>query len=211
MSDPSDLRHRLAAALERVEAVVRSREQHAAQQAGVSPLQARVLSTLERRPGLRVSELARELLVTVGTVSAAVSVLEEKGLVVKCSDPEEHRAVVLRLTAKGRRSRGRRTAWTAELFEPVVDDLGTEASGACLEGLLKLLGSMERRGLIDPAAMCYRCEFFRPHGGSGDRPHYCDLLRSSIGAADLQVDCPDFREAPEATRDAHWDAVRSEP
>lgn len=206
--EAADRSRRIADALARIDAVVRRRELEEAQDEGLSPLQARALGALDRRPGLRVGELARELLVTVGTISAAVRVLEEKGLVAKRSDPDEHRAVVLRLTAKGRGLRKRRGAWAAEMWAPVVEDLGDDASGALLDGLLRALRAMEHRGWIDPASMCFRCEYFRPWGGRGAKPHRCELLRAAIGRGELQVDCPDFEPAAPSVQDERWAALR---
>lgn len=207
----SDLHRRIAAALARVETVMRAQEQKAAQATGLSPLQLRVLEALERKPQLRVGEVARELLVTTGTVSAAVSVLQSKGLVTKESDPEEHRAVVIRLSAKARRRIDKLAAWPSELLEPVVEDLGEREAGELLAGLLRALHAIERRGWIDPARMCYRCEFFQPWKGSGNRPHRCDLLRKAIGSSELRVDCADFEAASGPGQESRWKAVGRTP
>ena len=208
---PSDLHRRIAAALTRVETVMRAQEQKAAQATGISPLQLRVLEALERKPHLRVGELARELLITTGTVSAAVSVLQAKGLITKESDPEEHRAVVIRLSAKARRRIDKLASWPSELLEPVVDDLGDDAAGELLAGLLRALHAIERRGWIDPARMCYRCEYFQPWKGSGRRPHRCDLLRKSIGSSELRVDCAEFEAASGPGQEARWKAIGHTP
>ena len=95
MSQPTDLHRRLAAAIERVSTALRQGVQGAASEEGLSPLQLRALQILSRRPGLRLGQLARELHVTPGTLSAAVTTLESKGLARKESDPSEHRAVHL--------------------------------------------------------------------------------------------------------------------
>ncbi len=205
MTQPQpDLHRRIANALARIEAVSRSEHQRAAQVAALSPLQVRVCVALQSRPGLRVGALARELLVTTGTVSAAVSVLEEKLLVTKQTDPEEHRAVVLVLTAKGRREVSKLSSWPDAVFEPIVSDLGEEAAAALLESLLRLLQAVERRGWIDPARMCFHCEYFSPWKGKGKRPHRCELLKVSIGGAELQVDCPDFEPVSPTVQETRW-------
>lgn len=193
--DPADLHRRIAAALARIEVVTRAQGQQAAQGANVSPLQVRVLDALARRPGLRVGELAHELLVTDGTVSAAVTVLVEKGLVVKQRDEGEHRAVLLELSARGRRQHMKLAEWPDVALAPVVEDLGEAASGAVLAALLQVIQSFERRGWIEATRMCVHCEYFAPGKGRGAQPHYCHLLEQPIGSADLQVDCPDFRTA----------------
>lgn len=204
---PSDLHIRIAAALARVETVMRAQEQKAANATGLSPLQLRVLEALDRSSNLRVGALARELMVTTGTVSAAISVLQAKGLVTKQSDPEEHRAVVISLSAKARRRMTKLSSWPTELLEPVVEDLGEREAGDLLASLLRALHAIERRGWIDPVRMCFHCEYFQPWKGSGDRPHRCELMGKSIGSADLRVDCPEFEAASGPGQEARWNAV----
>jgi len=209
MDDP--LHIRIAAALARIGALARSHEQQGAQDEALSPLQARVLSALLRRGGLRVGELAEELLVTYGTVSAAISSLEEKGLVAKYTDAEEHRAVLVELTRGGKQAAKRTRGHEAELLEPAVRELEPAAAGELHASLLCLIRSFERQGLMRAARICPSCRFFEPGGGSGARPHYCHLLEDAIGNAELQVDCPDH-EAADATRQEElWEAFRAVP
>jgi len=212
---PDDLHRRIAAALARIERVTRSVGGKATQGAGLSALQARALEALAARPGRRVGELARELLVTDGTLSAALSSLESKALVVKRVDPDEHRAIIVELTARGRTKAKKLEAWPDDALAPVVRDLGVHGAGAVLAGLLALLEGMERRGWIDTTRMCLSCEFFRPWqgqlSGSGTRPHYCGLLEAAIGGADLQVDCPDFVAARRDVREERRERLRHPP
>ncbi|MEM7310071.1 MAG: MarR family winged helix-turn-helix transcriptional regulator [Planctomycetota bacterium] len=195
MKVPDDTARRLAAALERVERLTRSGGQRAAQEAALSPLQVRLLDVLRTRGAARIGALARELLVTDGTVSEAVRVLGEKRLVVKEQDPNEHRAIQVRLTPAGRRAQKRAAAWPDELLGPVLDELGARESGELLASLLQLIAAMERRGLIETSRMCLHCEHFRSGKGRGAKPHYCALLEAPIGKVELQVDCPDFSPA----------------
>lgn len=196
MKDPErDLSRRIAAALARIERVTRAAGDRAAQELGLSALQARALEAIVARPARRIGEVARELLVTDGTLSAALSTLETKGLVTKRPDPAEHRAVLVEPTAMGRREARRLAGWPDDSLAPVVDELGLADAGALLSALLGLILALERNGRIDPVRMCFTCEHFRPwqgeRAGRGARPHYCALLGAAIGGAELQVDCPD--------------------
>lgn len=199
---------KIAAALERIDRLTRSDGQRAAQALALSPLQLRVLGSLGSRGALRIGALARELMVTPGTVSEAVRVLEEKGLVLRTPDPEEHRAVLVSLTRSGRTANRKAATWTAEALTPVLDDMGTEDAGRLLSSLLRMLQALERRGLIDTGRMCSNCEHFRPWKGRGERPHRCALLQTSIGRHELQVDCPDFALASEDRLRERWDELR---
>ena len=211
MTISDDTARRIAAALERIERLTRSGGQRAAQALALSPLQARVLATLGTRGPLRVGRLARELLVTDGTVSEAVRVLEEKGYVVKEPDPDEHRAVRVKLTRAGRGASQRAGRWPAEVLGPALEELGDEGSGELLASLLRFLQALERRGLIETSRMCANCEHFRPWKGRGQRPHYCALLESAIGRSELQVDCPDFELASEERLAGRWDELGGSP
>lgn len=192
MPQPADLHRRLAAAIERVSTALRQGVQGAASEEGLSPLQLRALQILSRRPGLRLGELARELHVTPGTLSAAVTTLESKGLARKESDPSEHRAVHLHATRSGKAAARRSEVWPDETLLPAIEELGAQEAGAVLAGVLRLIQSLESTGVVRETRMCLQCDHFEAWAGSGDRPHRCGLLEAAIGGPDLRVDCEDF-------------------
>ena len=195
---------RLADALARLALLSRSGEQRAADSEALSSLQARVLAVLERRPGLRVGELAEELLVSYGTVSAAISTLEEKGLVAKYVDPDEHRAVIVEATRRGSAAAKRALAAAGELLAPAVEELPDDEAAVLLASLIKLLRALERRGAISPARMCVSCRWFEPGGGDGAKPHYCHLLEAAIGRGELRVHCTDHERAAPEREEELW-------
>ena len=189
------LSSRIADALARIGALTRAHEQSGAQKATLSPLQARILVLLRRRSELRVGQIASELMVTYGTISAAASVLETKGLVTKTQDPGEHRAVVVSLTRKGQTTAEEADGWSGELLEPAMEGLMPKESSALLAVLLKLIRSFEDLGMISTTRMCITCKYFDPNKGNESKPHFCRLLEAPIGNEDLQVDCPDHQQA----------------
>jgi len=64
-----------------------------------------LMAQLERAPdGLKMGELARRMMVTGGNVTGITDLLERDGLVARVGDPEDRRALRVRLTAAGRRS-----------------------------------------------------------------------------------------------------------
>jgi DNA-binding MarR family transcriptional regulator len=198
---PADLPRRLAAALRRLQVLTDASGRRAADGAGVSTRQMLILGCVVKQPGQRVGELARRLEVTPGTVSVALDALEEKGLVRRVADPDEHRAVLIHATPKGARMGGDLDGWADDSLGPLVDELGVKDGGATLVALITTLGAAADRGLIDPVRMCSRCRYFQPFGArtsrgrTPQRPHRCDLLEKDIGPAELQVDCPEFEEA----------------
>ena len=70
--------------------------------ADLRPSQAALLLNVDRRSGTRLTELARRGGVTKQAIMVLVDELEGAGLVRRTPDPEDGRAKVVRLTARGR-------------------------------------------------------------------------------------------------------------
>ena len=80
---------------------------HAAQQCGMaSPERGRLLWVIGDKP-VRAGLVAQQLKLTAGAVTELVEGLVDEGLVRRDTDPDDRRAVVLALTAEGRRVRER--------------------------------------------------------------------------------------------------------
>jgi DNA-binding MarR family transcriptional regulator len=94
--------------------------------------------------GLRVGEVARELGVTLPTVTAVMDRLVERGLVRRDEDPLDRRQHVCRLTVDGQallhRLMAGRRAFTHALLEHLDDD----ELAAFLRGMQVLLAAAER-------------------------------------------------------------------
>ncbi|GAA4399586.1 MarR family winged helix-turn-helix transcriptional regulator [Fodinibacter luteus] len=69
----------------------------------LAPHQARALRTVARHDGIRPGELAGHLRVAPRSVTDVLDALEDRGLVRRHPDPGDRRAMVLTLTASGRR------------------------------------------------------------------------------------------------------------
>jgi MarR family 2-MHQ and catechol resistance regulon transcriptional repressor len=91
-----------------------------------------VLEALLHKGPTPVSELGRQVLLTSGSMTAAVDRLADRGLVVRGADPDDRRVRVVALTNEGRRVI--RAAFTRH-----ADDLETIVSG---------LSQPERKTLI---------------------------------------------------------------
>jgi len=80
-----------------------------------------LLAQLDRHPeGLPMGALSKRMMVTAGNITRLVDQLELEGLVTRWPDPEDRRAVRVRLTERGRRQFRRMAAvheaWIVELF-----------------------------------------------------------------------------------------------
>ncbi|WP_232664404.1 MarR family winged helix-turn-helix transcriptional regulator [Pseudonocardia sp. TRM90224] len=83
----------------------------------IPPLQLSALVTVEQHGPLRLSELARREAVTAPTMSRVLAALDEQGLVVRATDPQDARGVLITLSDEGSRRlnevRSHRTALVA--------------------------------------------------------------------------------------------------
>ena len=72
-------------------------------ESGVSGAQLWAMAEIAKSPGIKVSDLARQLAVHLSTVSNMLRRLESLALVKRLRIGEDHRVVLLQLTAKGRK------------------------------------------------------------------------------------------------------------
>jgi MarR family transcriptional regulator, organic hydroperoxide resistance regulator len=96
---------------------------------GLTPTQLVVIVHLHDHERMRIGALAQALGAAQNTVSEVVTRLERSGLVVKERDPEDNRAVIVRLTAKGHGALESRR----------------DAVRACHRALLEAMSAEERR------------------------------------------------------------------
>lgn len=104
--------------------------------------QARLLGTIEDRgEGTRISELAELDHCSQPTMTTQVRRLEEAGLVARASDPDDARAVLIRITAKGSQMLARVRADRAAVIEPRIRNLSQDdrATLASAVGALRRL------------------------------------------------------------------------
>jgi len=80
-----------------------------------------LMAQLEREPsGLKMGELSKRMMVTGGNVTGITDGLVKEGLVERVPDPDDRRAILVRLTAAGRRNFAAMAAgherWIVEAF-----------------------------------------------------------------------------------------------
>ena len=114
------------------------------------------LEALLHKGPLPVNEIGRKVLLTSGSITAAVDRLETKGLVERRASGADRRARIVHLTREGRRLITRAYAEHAADMERLAADSLTRAERATLIRLLKKIGyeaaaSSERGGKDGPA------------------------------------------------------------
>jgi DNA-binding MarR family transcriptional regulator len=110
---------------------------------GMRASQATLLLNVDRRSGTRLTELARRAGVTKQAVMIVVDDLEVRGLVRRTPDPEDGRAKVVRLTARGRTCAAEVRRATAAIDARVRRSLGGRRHEGLRESLELLLGTEE--------------------------------------------------------------------
>ena len=171
--------------------VFRPHVQDKAQQHNLSPIQARLLVyLLDHGVALRrVSQLEREFGLTQPTVSDAVDSLEAKGFIGREPWPEDRRVVTLRLTPGGELLAAELSGWADPIREHLRHS-SPEESEVVMRFLMRLIGSLQRSGVITVARMCVTCRFFQPDiHPDADSPHHCGLLDVPLAGSDLRIDC----------------------
>lgn len=108
----------------------------------ITPTQGEVLVLLAGgTSGNRVSDIAREMQLTVATVSCAISTLESKGLLVKRRGAGDARSKSLALTAAGRGAAKRAAKWPSFIDEAVAR-MSTRERAQFSQSLTKLAASV---------------------------------------------------------------------
>lgn len=116
---------------------------HVSHIAGYNPSEFKVLATIEhganrKQTEMKVSEISHQLKVTPPTVTQIINTLEKDGLVERTIDPEDRRAVKIKLTPKGMEASQRARKAFSETFLGLIDYLGVEESEQLAELLAKV-------------------------------------------------------------------------
>jgi len=111
--------------------------------AGYNPSEINVLLTIRRgtsneKTDMKVSEISSLLHVTPPTVTQIINKLEKDGLVVRNIDPEDRRAVQIRLTNSGLEVVTQAGKYLSKVLSGLIDFLGEEESKKLADQLTKV-------------------------------------------------------------------------
>ena len=188
----SDIAHpldtKLTAALTQVYEVFRVSLWDAAKESGLTPLQIQTLLTLflHGEAGLRLTEMALQLNITKPTLSDAVKVLVQKGLIEKMKTPSDARSTLLFLTPDGR-EKALHCAQFSQAIQSTIATFTEDKKAALLETLLDLIFKLQQAGIISMTKLCFSCQHYHLQ----DQQHYCRLLDSPLAPSELKVHCPE--------------------
>ncbi|HSK69384.1 MAG TPA: MarR family transcriptional regulator [Candidatus Limnocylindria bacterium] len=95
--------------------------------------------------GRSVSDIARELGITLPSVTAAVNKLEGKGFVTRTRSDADKRSVIVMLAPDGRRAEASHRFFHRHMVSRVSDSLSTAERDALLKGLNNLRAFFDQR------------------------------------------------------------------
>lgn len=196
----------ITAGLAKIAAALRSQAWEGGTARRLTPTQGQILVLLAERAtkAVRLNDVASELCLTAATVSDAVITLVEKKLVKKERSMEDQRALVLTLTAAGRREAQQTTGWT-QVVQAGVKSLMPDEQEVFLRGLTKVMHSLQEQGAISVTRMCAGCTYFQPYvHDDAAWPHHCGFVNKPLGEGQLRLDCPDFIPGSEADQTRRW-------
>lgn len=204
-ADPEQAPDRkLIAGLAKLGMALKSQAWQGASQRGLTPTQGQALTLLmSKNEPIRLSDLAALLGVTPATASECVGALAGKGLLTKRQNTSDRRVWELALTAQGRKAAKKAADWPDFLLEGVAS-LSPVEQEVFLRGVLKMIHSLQARGLIAPSRLCLTCVHFKPFVHAGATPHHCAFVDAPFAGADLRLDCPDHSPASTAQADQTW-------
>ena len=105
----------------------------------ISTSEAHALGVLAQRGGVRLTDLARELILEKSTVSRLVASMAGRGWVRIQEDANDRRARLIRLTAAGRRAAARLAAARSRHFEAILAAIVPERRDQVIEALEDLI------------------------------------------------------------------------
>jgi len=111
--------------------------------AGVGGAQLWALSVIQRRPGIGVTELSRELDIHQSTASNLIKSLSERGLVSAAREGLDRRSVALRISAEGDAVLGSAPLPFAGVLPDALSSLDPDTLGRLEQDLGKLIALLE--------------------------------------------------------------------
>ncbi len=180
---------KITAGLERIAEAYKALRWRYAKELGLSPIQMQVLIFLEYHADelCNVSALAVEFNVTKPTISDAIRVLEQKGLIRKIRSSVDKRAYTVSLTTEGKAMVAAIENF-AEPVEQMVATLGSEDQGQLYSALMTVIKGLHRSEVLSVQRSCFACRFYdkSPTGA------YCRLMELPLPEQDIRLDCPEF-------------------
>ena len=160
---------------------------------GLSPIQIQILIYLKNHDHSQAKPavLATELNVTRPTISDALSALKKKALLKTQPNPADSRSKILYLSPKAEKLYTEIEQY-AHPLEAALGSLADTTQSDLLHHLLKVIGQLESKQVINPQRTCFSCIHYK---GDTQGTHHCSLLERDLTNGELRIDCPEHQAA----------------
>ena len=187
-----DLSDKIVVGLERISEAFRVLLWDHAKKIGLSPIQIQLLIFLKyHAETLRnVSALALEFNMTKPTISDAIKMLDQKGLVQKSPGITDARSSIISLTSEGEKM----VESVSSFASPIGDNLkqlDQKKLDSFYKSLVHLIYQLNQSGVISTQRTCFGCRFYEQRS----KVHYCHFLRRDLSDTQIRLDCKDFVQA----------------
>lgn len=184
----SKLDAKIVAALERISEAFRVLLWEKSKILKLSPIQIQILIFLKNHElkYCTINSLANEFNMTAATISDAVRVLREKGLIIKSRSKNDKRVFYLKITSKGERVVEENSNFIQSLLDS-IGILGEKEKEELFSSLIKIISNLNQKNVVLTERMCFTCSYLQKENGS----FYCELLQLKLNFKDLRIDCPE--------------------
>jgi len=182
---------KIVAGLGRISEVFKTLLWEKAKLVGLSPIQIQILNfiAIHKQNLCNVSHLAKEFNVTKPTISDAIKVLDQKGLLVKDMSLSDSRRYSIRLSDLGKEIVSQTYDFSVPLKQQ-VEGFNQSELNSLFSTLSQLIYKLNRHGILTVQRTCFGCKFYK---GNFDTA-YCNLLQKDLLTHEIQLDCPEFEE-----------------
>lgn len=190
---------KIIASLERISQAFRVLQWRESKEFSLTPLQMQVLIFLltQSEEKRKVGYLSKEFNVAKATISDTIKTLEQKELIIKENEKTDSRSYIISLTDKGRKISSQTSDFAKEIYMPLLK-LNQEDKNNLLLSLIKVIGHLNKTGVISVIRMCTTCSYYQP---SNDKDNfYCTFLNQELHHNNLRIDCKEHKMPDISTR-----------
>jgi len=187
-----NLDSKIVAGLERLTLAFKTLLWDKAKEYGLSPIQIQVLIFIHYHTTEKttVSYLAKEFNITKATISDAVKVMEQKGLIEKKGSGKDTRSYTMTLSDAGLMI-VKSTENYPEPLTGIVSGFDVHDKLALWNSIVSLIIQLNKTNIISIQRTCSNCRYFELTNNG----FYCHLLDKPLHTADIRIDCPEFDAA----------------
>ncbi len=187
-----ELSAKITVGLERISEAFKVLLWEKAKNYGLSPIQIQILIFIANHKidYCNVSYLAKEFNVTKPTVSDAIKVLNQKGLIIKTYSSEDSRRYNIVLSDNGKTMVGH-TEQFAFPLQQQINRLNRNELNDLFNALSKVIYQLNKTGILTVQRTCFACKYYSKEQQS----HYCNLLQKTLFDHTIRIDCNEFEMA----------------